>query len=389
MADIELKALPPQEAVDYFRAKGLIVTSGWQSLWQDEHARAFTVACLSSLDLLQDIKDALDKAIANGTSLDQFKKDLIPKLEAGGWWGEGKGQLTPSRLALIYDTNLRTAYATSQWGRIQRLKKRMPYLRYNKTSSARPREQHLSWVGIVRPVDDGWWDTHFPPNGWRCKCSATQLSAGDLDDKGLEVTPDDHMPPSEMVSFTNRATGEVSQVPKGIDPGWAYNAGKAGQAALLERASQKLAGYSPDLAQQGVNALVQGPPFTSWFQQPQGNFPVMVLPEGTGAAISATTEVVVLSPPSLAKNQVNHPELVLDDYRQLPVLGADPDYIILKDGFKAILVKTGDAYLVAVIKAAQAGGRETFLVSFRYTNAADLAALLRSGEILYQKGGAR
>ncbi|HWQ10704.1 MAG TPA: phage minor head protein, partial [Holophaga sp.] len=174
---IELKLQPPQEAVEAFGARGLLVTSSWQSLWQEEHARAFTVANLARLDLLQDVHSAVDQAIKEGQDYRTFAKGLVPKLQAAGWWNqpvsEGK-PLTPSRLQLIYDANLRVSYSASQWQRIQTLKKRKPYLFYSTMKDARVRPLHREWEGICLPVDHPWWKTHFPPNGWRCRCMVMQ-----------------------------------------------------------------------------------------------------------------------------------------------------------------------------------------------------------------------
>lgn len=45
---VELAALPPEEAIAYFRGKELLESFSWEDVWQEEHARAFTVATSSS-----------------------------------------------------------------------------------------------------------------------------------------------------------------------------------------------------------------------------------------------------------------------------------------------------------------------------------------------------
>jgi len=253
---IELKLQPPQEAVASFQAKGLLITGSWQSLWQEEHAKAFTVANLARLDLLQEIHTALDQAIQEGLDYRAFAKGLVPKLQAAGWWNqevpEGK-PMTPSRLQLIYDANLRTSYAASQWDRIQTLKGRKPYIRYSTMKDARVRPMHRAWEGITLPVDHPWWETHFPPKGWRCRCTVYQLSQKEMEQDGMEVTPDEVLPKGEK-TFVNRITGEVTKVPLGVDPGWAYNPGKAGLAAQGSTVGQKLLGAKPRMASQVAQA---------------------------------------------------------------------------------------------------------------------------------------
>ena len=79
-------------------------------------------------DLLRDIRDALDRALAEGSTIAQFRDGLEPVLRAKGWWG--KSTLTDPltgetrevqlgsarRLRVILDTNMRTAYAAGRWG---------------------------------------------------------------------------------------------------------------------------------------------------------------------------------------------------------------------------------------------------------------------------------
>ena len=247
---IELKLQPPKEAVEAFAARGLLVTGSWQSLWQEEHARAFTVANLARLDLLQDVYSAVDQAIKEGQDYRTFAKGLVPKLQAAGWWNqpvsEGK-PLTPSRLQLIYDANLRVSYSASQWQRIQTLKKVKPFLVYSTMKDDRVRPSHRAWEGITLPVDHPWWDDHFPPKGWRCRCTVYQLSQKELEAEGREVTPDQALPTGTK-TFTNRITGEVTTVPEGVDPGWAYNPGKTARENLGRTVGQKILASDPRLA---------------------------------------------------------------------------------------------------------------------------------------------
>lgn len=65
---------------------------------------------------------------------------------------------SPRRLKVVYDTNLRQAHAEGQWVRIQEDKDALP-------PSAHERKEHKAWDGLVLPVDDPWWRSHYPLRG--------------------------------------------------------------------------------------------------------------------------------------------------------------------------------------------------------------------------------
>lgn len=244
MARVKLEPLPPEAAIRSFRAKGFKIGFAWQDVWQEEHARAFTVAKAMRVDLLNDIRQAVDKALAEGQTLKQFQDNLTPTLRARGWWGKqevtdpltGEARLaqlgSPRRLETIFDTNLRTSYAAGRWEAIERRKKTRPFLRYVAVLDQKTRPRHRAWHGLVLLVDDPWWDTHAPANGYKCRCEEQQLSQRDLDRRGLKLGT---APKEEMVSHVNRRTGEVIKVPAGIDPGFAYNPGKERLRGLTPR----------------------------------------------------------------------------------------------------------------------------------------------------------
>lgn len=234
----------PEEALAYFRSKKLKVGFSYLDVWREEHAFAWTVAKAMTADVLDSIRGAVDGAIADGTTFRQFKKDLTPVLQGLGWWGEQPmiDPLTgerptvelgsPRRLKIIYDTNLRVARSVGQWQRIQRTKRTHPYLLYQLGPSQRHRPEHAGWEGTLLPADDPWWDFHYTPNGWGCKCWIRQVSRGEA--ARIGVTP--RRPSSRTVEWVNGRTGEVSRVPVGIDPGWDYNPGKERGKPFAQRA---------------------------------------------------------------------------------------------------------------------------------------------------------
>ena len=89
-----------------------------------------------------------------------------------------------------------------------------------------PRDQHVRWDGLILHADDPWWNTHYPPNGWGCKCYVESLRPSDLRRASKTGKPD-RAPPVRTRRWFDKRTGETHQVPEGIDPGWAYAPGQA------------------------------------------------------------------------------------------------------------------------------------------------------------------
>lgn len=235
MAAAESFDLPPEEAIRHFRAKADHYGFSWLDTDASTHVRSFTVAKIMQADILSDVRAAMDAAMPSG-DWRTFYNELRPVLEKKGWWGV-KEMVDPKtgktvqvqlgsarRLRIIFDTNLRTSLAYGRWQRIERVREAMPWLRYVAVRDARTRPEHLAWHGTVLTADDPWWDSHFPPNGWNCRCTVQQLS-----DEGLQrygYTPSRDAPPSPVRTWRNRRTGVTYQVPRGIDPGFQHNVGK-------------------------------------------------------------------------------------------------------------------------------------------------------------------
>lgn len=191
-------ALPPERAVEYFRAKGLRVTGNWRDMAAADHAGAFTVAGVLKGEALQDIRDALDEALANGTSFDDFLKNLRPQLKAKGWWGTvadpetgeilpGRA-MTPHRLRTVFQTNMQSAYMAGRYKAQLENADRRPYWQYVAILDHRTRPRHRALNGRIFRYDDPAWGAIYPPNGYNCRCRVKALSAGELAAEGGAVS---------------------------------------------------------------------------------------------------------------------------------------------------------------------------------------------------------
>ncbi len=350
----------PKDALDWFRAKGYQVGFDYRDVWQEEHAAAFTVAKAMRLDILEGIRAAMDKALAEGQSFGEFRRELQPLLERMGWWGrqalfdplegaEREVQLgSPRRLKTIYNTNLRTAHAAGQWQRIQRAKATHPYLLYQLGPSREHRVEHQGWAGRLLPVDHPWWQTHFPPNGWGCKCHVRAVSKREAERLRAQGAVSEVAPDDGEQEYVNQRSGEVLQVLKGIEPGWAYNPGASGRMEpVLLSLQQKLDRSDPGLARVTVRRM--GEVLSDWQRSPRGVFPLGWLADSAPAIGDLKSQVLVLGATS------RRADLSQDDWAQIqPALD---EGVLLEDGKgRVTIVRLLQGGGAVVIKARSIGG---------------------------------
>lgn len=252
---IALKPLQPRDAIEALITRGRVLhpSFAWQDVYADLHATMFTVAKSHGHDILEDIFNALLKALEEGRTYREFAAELTPLLQQKGWWGRSRQvnpqtglaesvQLgSPRRLELIFDANMRVSYAAGHWASFERNKAVRPFLRYvHLEGQEHPRPHHAAWHNTVLPVDHPWWNTHAAPNGWNCHCTLQSLSQRDIDQLQREgEILRFEAPTIETRPWTNKVTGETRYIPEGIDPGWDHNPGNAGFTEMLKRLAEK------------------------------------------------------------------------------------------------------------------------------------------------------
>lgn len=248
--------LPNRQAIEYFRARTPSATQwNWFDLLGDAHAKSFVVAKAVRTDVLSSVHRQMRRAIEKGISEAEFVRNLEINLKKLGWWGrqvivspDGGAEVvqlgSPHRLRTIYRTNMEVGVAHGAYRRQAANAENQPYWKYVAVMDQRTRPAHAAMNGKVFRADDPIWKTHYPPNGYGCRCFVIALSERDMERQGLTVSDSaGHLEQIKQEAGINKRTGEVITV-RGTqyrftgkdgksrvmtpDPGWNYNPGYAG-----------------------------------------------------------------------------------------------------------------------------------------------------------------
>ncbi len=218
--DIAAKNTPFAEAIDFFRRKISLPTKSYRDLAGECHAKAFMIAGATNDAMLADFHKTILKYMEIGKSANDFRADFERIAASFGWTGY-TGENNPGwRSAIIIDTNIRTSYMAGRWQKLSAEKEARPYLMYQQVQRPSKRPEHAQWHGLIYPIDHEFWNTHYPPNGWNCLCTAIGVSAGQMRREGLSLGSEE----------------DARQVD--VSPEWAYNVGKAGRVSTEEEKAE-------------------------------------------------------------------------------------------------------------------------------------------------------
>lgn len=173
-----------QEAVDYFRERVPVSAEVFYQIAEDYRGLAFTVSGYSAVQVLKRFYEELLAALEEGCTLTEFQANMEVFLEVEGYDG-----LNPFQADNIFRTNIQTAYNVGHYQKmtdpgVMRLR---PYWQYDAVNDSHTRPSHLAMDGKVFPADSPVWDTWFPPNGFRCRCTVKTLSKRQVEQRGLTV----------------------------------------------------------------------------------------------------------------------------------------------------------------------------------------------------------
>lgn len=419
--------LKPAKAIEWLQAKGVTAES-YRNLTASEIAKVYTIARITDLDMLNDIKQSMIKAADNGQAFADWRKDILQHLQNKGWLHpnghDGKviidptsGEVfgAPRRLENIYRTNMQTAYSAGQYqGYMANIDSR-PYWMYDAVGNHRTRPAHAAMDGLVYRYDDPFWATFYPPNGYRCRCSVIALSERDMQRDGKVLSQSGEHNLVETHKVYNKKGDSYPTIaykaPDGslhtTDRGFGYNAGRMNYRPNLDQ-------YDRGLAHEFAKAEMGGAEFKAVFKQlseefyevkgrlkidgkpdnaekidirnklsRQVKFAAGVLSKEVQQRTGLKRATVWLSDDTLIK-QVDSREgqgFAEDYYAFLPEFLANPDHII-RDGRELIFTtQRNQEYLWAVLKYID-DVEEVYLQSYRISNEKEIRKLMEKKEVL-------
>ena len=188
MDDIEAvfnrKDMTFEEAVQYFKERVPVTASVFYGIAEKYRGLAFTVGGYTKAQILKRFYEEILAALEQGNPLSEFRRNMNEFLEAEGYEG-----LDPLQADLIFRTNIQTAYKVGHYEQMTDpgVMKLRPYWQYDAVNDAHTRPSHLAMDGRVFPADSEVWNTWFPPNGFRCRCTVKTLSKRQVEARGLKV----------------------------------------------------------------------------------------------------------------------------------------------------------------------------------------------------------
>lgn len=159
---------PHDEAIATIQSKPAVVREVFDGMLPELRARAFTVTGIQSADVLQRLRDEV-ASLPAGTTWDDAKADLIETLSP--FLGDDAEQ----RAELLLRIHGFQAFQAATWNIAQKDGDTIA-LQYMTMEDDRVRPSHAALDGIIVPKNDPFWDRHFPPWEWGCRCRVRPMN---------------------------------------------------------------------------------------------------------------------------------------------------------------------------------------------------------------------
>lgn len=205
---IEPNPVNPEAAIQWFKQRLALPDPEWRALQDEARRQAFFVSGLAALDLVQEVQEALERALSEGEPFEDFRKRLSERVLNA--WGEG----SKHRLEIIFRTNLQLAYGAGRYKEAVSVKELRPYWGLEVVLDGRTSGICRPLAGVVLPADHPFWKNHIPPLHFNCRTALVTYTR--REGERLVREAPDHAPAAGFGAPPHER--EWSPNPKDYDP---------------------------------------------------------------------------------------------------------------------------------------------------------------------------
>lgn len=185
MSKFFFEPVPHEEAVKFIAGKPLVTQQVFKNLLPELKARAFTVAGIECFDTLANVRQAISELPAGGDwedikgrVLDEISPFLVTSDDPEERAKQEHG--AERRAELLLRTHGFQAYNAAAYREMDAQRDLFPYWQYQSLGDGRVRATHAALDGVVLPAGSSFWQSHYPPWEWGCRCQVIPLSPEDM-----------------------------------------------------------------------------------------------------------------------------------------------------------------------------------------------------------------
>ena len=355
--------------------RGVVLPSEYYGkLPKEMRSMANTISHIQSIEQIKTILDSVKQSIDDGNSFKKWRKEFNPE----------QFGITKAHAETVYRNALQTQYSVGRWEQAQAAKKTHPYLRYVTINDSRTSECCRALSGIIRKIDDPFWNSHTPPNHHNCRSVLQSLTEKEAQKRspamvGLNQPISPQMQPqkgwdynpatSHQKQMTDLLKAKTEKMPKVIQQKSVENLAKIKQVIesptfeqqMIDKAMM-LETLDYETALEQVKQGLESTAFAEFYHgEFKGNYPVGVLSESDQVLLNAKTKTVLLSRESLDDHKAKHPEIGLDDYRKIAEIVKNGE--IYNSKKKRFILLHIDGYTYRAAMKVTLDGMENFFLS--------------------------
>ncbi len=177
-----------EEAMKTVAGKAVVSRQVFDAMLPELRGRAFVITGVEAANVAQTVRDRIAELPAGG-DWDKIKKEIVndisPHLvDPGADAGEQARQLAASerRAELLLRVHGFQAYQAAQYNVMEAQRDVLPYWQYLTMGDDRVRPAHAALNNVVLPANHPFWQDHYPPWDFGCRCQVVALSESDYKD---------------------------------------------------------------------------------------------------------------------------------------------------------------------------------------------------------------